>query len=217
MKKTNDPLKFRATPETESFIGKYKNQGIVATKLVDNYFKAVAKLLQKIPSDASITNSLEIGCGEGYSTLKLRELLSSSINFEASEYVAEQIPSAKKRNPSVKIIEENVYNLERENSAIDLIFLLEVLEHLDYPALALKEIKRISSPSSYLILGVPREPIWRILNMCRLKYLNHLGNTPGHLNHWSKKSLVHFIEQHYGTVVAIETPLPWTIVLVKTI
>jgi len=215
MKNKSESLVFKATPEIESFTGKYKDQGIIATKLVNNYFEAVSRLLKDIPSENQITNSLEIGCGEGFSTKRLRNLLPNSINIEASEYVAAQIPNAQKRNPLIKITEESVYQLKRNDTSFDLVFLLEVLEHLDYPKLALKEIKRISSSEGYLILGVPREPVWRVLNMFRFKYLKSFGNTPGHLNHWSTTGLVKFIEQNYGPVLAVETPLPWTIVLAK--
>lgn len=215
MKNKTNSLNLKATPEIESFTGKYENQGLIATKLVNNYFEAISRLLRKIPSQSEVVNSLEIGCGEGFSTIRLRELLPKSINLEASEYVVTQIPEAQRRNPFLKITEESVYDLERENSSFNLIFLLEVLEHLDHPELALKEIKRITTSSGYLILGVPREPIWRILNMSRFKYLNNLGNTPGHLNHWSTKALVKFIEQNYGSILAVETPLPWTLVLAK--
>lgn len=215
MKNNDKELILKATPEKESFVGKYDNQGLVANKLVNNYFKAVYRLHKKIPSKSKINNSLEIGCGEGFSTKRLREILPSTTNFEASEFVSAQIQSAQKRNPLVKIIEENVYDLKRKSESLDLVFLLEVLEHLDFPDLALKEIKKVTSSSGYLILGVPREPIWRVLNMCRFKYLKHLGNTPGHLNHWSTNKLIRFVEKHYGPVIAVETPLPWTIVLAK--
>jgi hypothetical protein len=66
-----------------------------------------------------------------------------------------------------------------------------------------------------LILGVPREPLWRALNMARGKYLKDFGNTVGHLNHWSARSLVKHVEKHMGPVVARKNPIPWTLVLVK--
>jgi len=65
-----------------------------------------------------------------------------------------------------------------------------------------------------MILGVPREPIWRALNMSRGKYLKDFGNTPGHLNHWSSTKLARYLEKHFGVVESMKTPLPWTIVLV---
>ena len=43
------------------------------------------------------------------------------------------------------------------------------------------------SSSRWLLVSVPREPLWRGLNLARGSYLRELGNTPGHLNHWSKR------------------------------
>lgn len=103
--------------------------------------------------------------------------------------------------------------LERKDKSIDLIFLLEVMEHLQSPNDALAELKRVGK--KYVIIGVPREPIWRILNMLRLKYWSSLGNTPGHIQHWSKTSLLKFLKSRGFEVVAVENPLPWSIVLVR--
>lgn len=202
-----DYTQLKATPEKENFAGKYEDTNLISKFLVENYFKSVNKLLNKITT----TNSAhEIGCGEGRSTTKINKLIS---NLTASEYVENLIPLAKKNNPNVAIFQESVYELKYEDNSVDLVFLLEVLEHLDYPKLALEELKRVSK--KYLILGVPREPLWRFLNMCRFKYLKDFGNTPGHLNHWSKKSIIQLVEKEYGKVIAIESPLPWTIVLAK--
>ncbi len=44
--------------------------------------------------------------------------------------------------------------------------------------------------SRHLLVSVPREPLWRALNMARGAYWRELGNTPGHLNHWSRRSFV---------------------------
>jgi hypothetical protein len=62
-----------------------------------------------------------------------------------------------------------------------------------------------------LILSVPNEPIWHLLNMARGKYLTALGNTPGHFQHWSRSQFVAFVLQ-YATIVDVQTPLPWTLV-----
>ena len=133
----------------------------------------------------------------------------------ASEFVEHLVPKAQKQNPNIKIIQESVYELKHKNNSFDLVFLLEVLEHLDYPETALKEIKRVLKPGGHLILGVPREPLWRILNIARLKYLRDFGNTPGHFNHWSARGLRRYMNEHFRQIVAHKTPLPWTIILVK--
>jgi hypothetical protein len=62
-----------------------------------------------------------------------------------------------------------------------------------------------------LILSVPNEPIWHILNMLRGKYLSALGNTPGHYQHWSKNQFIKFVSK-YAEIIEVKTPLPWTLI-----
>ena len=202
-----DHKKLQAKPEEEDFSGKYENSNFVAKYLVENYFKSVEKL---IALTKDVNSAHEIGIGEGRSTMRLKHLLT---NFSGSEFVEKLVPVAKKNNPELNIFQESVYELKSKSNSIDLVLLLEVLEHLDHPEIALEEIKRVSK--KYLIVGVPNEPLWRILNISRLKYLKDLGNTPGHLNHWSKKEFKKVIEQNYGNVIAIESPIPWTIILAE--
>ena len=64
------------------------------------------------------------------------------------------------------------------------------------------------------LVSVPREPIWRAVNMARGAYLKDLGNTPGHLNHWSKRGFVQLLSR-YGNVVEARSPFPWTMLLVR--
>lgn len=210
--------KLRAKPETEDFAHKYteEGQGKLYSRLIDRYFESVEVLfIESGLSSKKYVKAIELGCGEGFSTQRLREQLPDNVKLQASEYVKSLVPKAKKRNPRVKITQENVYKTKHKDNSFDLIFLLEVLEHLDYPAKALKEIKRILKPNGFLILGVPREPIWMSLNIARGKYLNHFGNTPGHLNHWSTFTLKKYITKNFGPILKHQKPLPWTQVLVQ--
>ena len=50
--------------------------------------------------------------------------------------------------------------------------------------------------------------------MARGAYLKDLGNTPGHVNHWSKRSFVSLLGRH-GDVVEARSPFPWTMLLVR--
>jgi Methyltransferase domain len=102
--------------------------------------------------------------------------------------------------------------LEPAHDAAELIVCCEVMEHLPYPDEALAVVASLASP--WAIVSVPREPLWRALNMARLKYLGSLGNTPGHLNHWSRRSLVRFLEAKFE-VVEVRAPLPWTMALCR--
>lgn len=212
-------MQLKATPELEDFGHKYTEEGSgkIGSKLLDGYFSAVQNLLKrsgKLDSKKPI-KVIELGCGEGFSTVRLHEMLPKNARLSASEYVGKLVPRAQKLNPKVKVIEESVYELTHKDKTFDVIFLLEVMEHLDYPAKALKEIRRVMKDDGVLILGVPREPMWRILNMMRGKYIKDFGNTIGHLNHWSARSLIAFMNQNFGQVVAKRNPLPWTLVLAK--
>ena len=66
------------------------------------------------------------------------------------------------------------------------------------PEHTVAEMARVAK--RWLLVSVPREPLWRGLNMARGAYWKDLGNTPGHLNHWSKRSFVALLSRH-GEVV----------------
>ena len=89
-------------------------------------------------------------------------------------------------------------------------FTLEVLEHLDDPERALGEICRVSK--RWVVCSVPREPVWRALNLMRLKYVGGLGNTPGHVNHWSKQGFTDFVSRRLDVRRRL-SPFPWTMIV----
>ena len=88
----------------------------------------------------------------------------------------------------------------------------EVLEHLEDPARGLEVLAELARP--WLIASVPREPLWRALNLARFSYISALGNTPGHLNHWSKHGFERFLAERFE-IVEVRSPLPWTMALCR--
>ena len=91
---------------------------------------------------------------------------------------------------------------------------IEVLEHVPDPEHTVAEMARCAR-GGHLLVSVPREPLWRGLNMARGAYLKDLGNTPGHVNHWSKRSFTELLSRH-GQVVEATSPFPWTMLLTRT-
>lgn len=205
-----DRVSPRIRPE-EDFIGKYTNANRIHRRLLDGYFAAVRDLVKRIPA-AELRTALEVGCGVGYSTERLRDIIPPQARLEASEYLDWQVTAARERLPDTRVVQEDIYRLRRRDQSLDLVFALEVLEHLEDDSAALRELHRVAR---YVIIGVPHEPWWRILNMARGKYLRALGNTPGHVNHWSGGGLVRLLSQNAFSVIAKKSPLPWTIVLAK--
>jgi SAM-dependent methyltransferase len=102
-------------------------------------------------------------------------------------------------------------NLPFADGEFDAATAIEVLEHVPDPEHTLAEMARVAQ--RHLLVSVPREPLWRALNMARGAYWRDLGNTPGHVNHWSKRAFAALLSRH-GEVVAARSPFPWTMLLV---
>ncbi len=196
-----------ASPEElwEHFMGKYKNPNPIARMLTNGFFRGIAGIVETLPGDARI---LEVGCGPGESTKKIYSMLDGQ-TLEASEFEQRLVDLHRQHGFPVKLSQESVYELQRLDNEFDCVMLLEVLEHLDDFELALAEIFRVASHS--VVVSVPNEPLWRMLNFLRGKYWSAWGNTPGHINHWSRRGIVQLV-QKYGTVTSVQNPTPWTIV-----
>ncbi len=87
-----------------------------------------------------------------------------------------------------------------------------MLEHLDDPDAALARIAALARP--WMLVSVPREPLWRALNLARFAYLGELGNTPGHVNHWSRRRFLGWLGERVEVIEA-RSPLPWTMALCR--
>ncbi len=189
------------------FTDKYKKSGKIGAFLLKRFFSTISKT---IPSDVS--SVAEIGCGAGYSTEVLRRYFKKEVPFFASDVDEELVKIAGSKNSNVSFSAESIYKLNHQDNSFDLVFCLEVMEHLEKPEEALKELRRVTK--KYAIISVPREPLWRILNMCRGSYLKDFGNTPGHINHWSRSKIGKFVSKEFD-VIDIKSSIPWTIVLAK--
>lgn len=196
---------------SENFSDKYTKTNFITRLLIDNFYGTAADLAKGTQAD----KVLEVGCGPGFSTAYLSKIFQGK-NFTASEYDKDLVAEARRRNAGISIAQESVYDLKREDGSFDLVILLEVLEHLEDPESALKEIWRVLRTGGKCILSVPREPLWRSLNMMRGKYWKNLGNTPGHINHWSTRMFTDLVAKYFR-VTKVSAPLPWTIVLAEKV
>ena len=195
----------------EDFRTKYVKTNFITRRLLGGFFDGIGDLLRQ-PGLEAVRSAMEVGCGEGFSTQKLRGLLPAAASLRASDVEQRLVDEARRNNPGIPVERESIYELPYAGGAFDVVFVLEVLEHLDDPGRALAEVCRVSK--RWVVASVPREPIWRVLNLARLKYVTALGNTPGHINHWSANAFEAFVSQQ-APVRARRTPLPWTMVLAE--
>lgn len=196
--------------QDEQFTGKYEKTGRVGSSLVDGFYRSVKELLMPRLDGARTLH--EVGCGAGYSTERMRDWIPLGIDFSGSDVTHSLVDKAQRRNPGIVIEARSAYNLGFPDKSIDILVMMEVLEHLDDPAAALTELARVARQN--VLISTPREPIWRALNMARGKYLRDFGNTPGHINHWSSRGLKQQVSPWFE-VIDSRQPLPWTILLLK--
>jgi 2-polyprenyl-3-methyl-5-hydroxy-6-metoxy-1,4-benzoquinol methylase len=193
-----------------NYYNKYETTNPIGSFLVGRFLKTIVSFAERC--DASTVH--EVGCGEGMlSSYVYANLKHKPRRFSASDISESIIDEARSspQNAGIKFIVRSIYDLSQDESS-DLIICCEVLEHLKNPKGALQKLGEIAKER--IILSVPREPIWRMLNLCRLKYISDLGNTPGHIQHWSSTSLLRLINQFFS-IEDIAKPLPWTILLCK--
>ena len=191
---------------------KYHSGSAAKNRLIQNYFFSLLELAQ----ETNATDIFEIGCGEGQVSAVLMD---AGYAVRGCDIDAQDVSNACKSiyeelgvDVSDRFRVESVYDLDAQSDRADLIVCCEVLEHLEHPERALEKIASLASP--YFIIAVPREPLWCVMNLCMLRNLKTFGNTPGHVNHWSKRKLV-ALAKSYGEVLAVRTPFPFIMLLCK--
>lgn len=182
---------------------KYGTKNPVARALMAGFLRALGELLPR----SAPRRILEVGAGEGEIGRRLRSRYpdASIIAVEHSPRLAADAH----RRTGLPYAAQSATHLGLKTGAFDLVVMCEVLEHLADPEAALREVARVASGD--VVLSVPREPLWRALNMLRGSYLADLGNTPGHVQHWSRPAFVDLVGRHLR-VTRVRSPLPWTMV-----
>ena len=182
---------------------KYASTNPVEQKMMAGFFDALDSMLDGLQP----TVIVEVGAGEGRITERLAaafpDATVAGLDLPDHELAAEWSESA------APMLFGDATRLPFGDRSVDLVVGLEVLEHVHHPGRALAEIDRVCR--GHAVVSVPREPIWRIGNMARGRYLGELGNTPGHVNHWSARSFERFVG-HTMVVERCARPLPWTMV-----
>jgi ubiquinone/menaquinone biosynthesis C-methylase UbiE len=184
---------------------KYSTANPVARRLMAG-FEAELDALARQAAPASL---LDVGCGEGVLTERWARALAPVrvMGVDAADLGGEWA-----ERPAAAFAVADAHALPFAGGEWDLVAAIELLEHVADPVGVLAELSRVAR--THLLVSVPREPLWRTLNLARGAYVRDLGNTPGHRHHWSRRSFVELLERH-GEVVQARSPLPWTMALVR--
>jgi 2-polyprenyl-3-methyl-5-hydroxy-6-metoxy-1,4-benzoquinol methylase len=188
---------------------KYNSTNPLARRLMAGFERDLDELLGL----AEPGSLLDVGCGEGVLVHRWAQRLGGrrvvGIDLEEESI---QAGWAERQAPNLEYRVMRAESLPFAENEFDLASAIEVLEHVPDPEHTLAEMARCAG--RHLLVSVPREPLWRALNMARGAYWRELGNTPGHLNHWSKRSFTALLARH-GTVAEVRSPFPWTMLLLR--
>jgi 2-polyprenyl-3-methyl-5-hydroxy-6-metoxy-1,4-benzoquinol methylase len=194
---------------------KYGSSNPVVRRLMARFERDLDELFEK----AAPASVLDVGCGEGVLVHRWAQQLGGRNPADAARVVGIDLEEdsiqagwAERQAPNLEYRVMHAANLPFASGEFDFASAVEVLEHVPDPAHTVAEMARCAE--RHLLVSVPREPLWRMLNMARGAYWSALGNTPGHLNHWSRRSFVELLS-HHGEVVEVRSPFPWTMLLVR--
>jgi ubiquinone/menaquinone biosynthesis C-methylase UbiE len=195
--------------ETSNF-RKHTSKNPFRRWLVNNFYEVLEKEVGKMGAGSV----LDAGCGEGFSLDRLRKagLGKDLIGIDFSK---KAIAIGQKLFPDLAIKEGDIYGLDFKDNSFDLVLCTEVLEHLEDPQRALKELIRVSK--KYLLLSVPNEPFFSLASLIQGKNIKRWGNTADHLNQWSSGKFVNLLKKEKVKVLKVLKPFPFTLVTAEKV
>ena len=195
-----------ASPVAGNVYDKYASTSPIVRRLVASFFAELDALVAEV-APATI---LEAGCGEGIVTRRMAA--KTGARATGLDLESDRLRGHWAADPSVAYVVGDAQALPFADDEFDLVVLVEMLQLVPDAGRALSEAARVARRA--IIVTVPREPLWRMLNVARGAYWRALGDTPGHVHHWSRRAIVDLVCAH-ATVDAVRSATPWTLVLAR--
>lgn len=182
---------------------KYASTNPIERRMMQGFLGALDSMLDGLAPE----RILEVGAGEGEVLARL------GTRFPDVPVIGLDLPDPALaelwRGGDLRGLFADATRLPFPDDSFDLVLAIEVLEHIPTPERALTELARVCSGT--LVASVPFEPVWRAGNLARGRYARQLGNTPGHVNHWTRWGFRSFVGSRFE-VERVRSPLPWTMV-----
>ncbi len=184
---------------------KHTSENPIQRKLIDRFHRRITRIV----TDLQPTTLLDAGCGEGFVADAFLKAMPRA-RITGFDVLPESVKLAQLRNPRATFSLGDIYNIEHPDNSFDVVYCFEVLEHLQEPDRALKEMARVAQRA--VVLSVPHEPFFCLANAARGKNLdmNPKGSDPEHVNFWSRDGFGRFVDMELD-VEQLTGSLPWTI------
>lgn len=197
---------------------KYMTKNPLKRKMVERLNKKIVGYVQQICEQIrekdkdKVDKILDAGCGEGFITDLLARNV-ENVELIGLEYTREAIDIAKAANQEISFVQGDIYAIPFEKNEFDLVLCTEVLEHLERPDRALRELTRVASHT--ILLTVPSEPWFCMGNLLTLKNVSRFGNPIDHINHWTYGGFKKYVHSLTEGGQIYSRSFPWTIAVCR--
>lgn len=145
--------------------------------------------------------AVDIGCSNSplmnFLKKKSKQVVGIDTDFNALKLLSQ--------TENVFLINGKAENLPLPTSSADIVFLLDVLEHVEDERMALSEVYRILKENGLLILSVPNKGLFRFLDPHNLSHRFKIEEKEAVHKHYSEKDLRRLLfrlfkieDKHYG-------------------
>ena len=196
---------------------KYHDPNPVVGWLIRRFFERVGRAV----NEAGPASILDAGCGEGEALRRGvfapgARVVSLDLRWESLALLrtTEERPRGRRHgrleacSTAAAPVCGSVLALPFGDGSFDAALCLEVLEHLDHPEDAVRELARVARRA--VVFSVPHEPYFRIGNVLRGKHLGAFGNHPEHVQHWNFRTFRRFLTPLVREVELMEA-FPWIV------
>jgi 2-polyprenyl-3-methyl-5-hydroxy-6-metoxy-1,4-benzoquinol methylase len=194
-------------------LNKYTCTYPLAIRLIDGFSNVIIEMIKDIPHEKIIS----LGCGEGQDIKHI--LVKNDVRFDLCCGLDIQLDALRYAQKELQqshfyAVNGDICEIPLKLSKFNLLFCLEVLEHLKNPEMVLSKISK--NFSGYYVISVPFEPLYRLTRMILLRQdIRRLGNHPDHLHCWTLWGLRRLVNKYFA-VNRICVSYPWSIILCHT-
>ena len=187
---------------------KYTSRNPVQIYVLERFVAAAAREINRLrPSTI-----LEFGTGEGFFLERLLQHGAQLQSVLGIDLRAEALSEARERCPACRFEEIDLLTWNQEPQSFDMVIASEVLEHLGDPGRYLQRL--VALTRGHLLLTVPQEPWFQIMNLMRGRDIRRLGNHPEHVNRWSLRAFKRFVAG-YAEIETAYTVFPFILVVAR--